>query len=126
MLDPDFDIATALEADLQPSRRTDGWTSERQHGFLTAIAAGASIESAARAQGLSASSAYSFRNSAKGAAFGIGWLAAQMLQRQRLADTVSARAFDGQSITITRPAPWSRTRSSRSRTSVRIAMPNGL
>lgn len=102
MLDPDFDIAAALESSLQSSRRADGWTTERQHGFLTDIAAGASIDSAAKAQGLSPSSAYSFRHSAKGAAFSIGWHAAQLLQRQRLADEVSARAFDGQTVTITR------------------------
>ncbi|HEU0045875.1 hypothetical protein [Sphingomonas sp.] len=102
-LDPDFDVATALESQLEPSRRADGWTAARQHGFLTLVATGHSIEAAARAQGLSASSAYSFRNSAKGAAFAVGWLAAQMLQRQRLADTVSARAFEGQTVTVTRP-----------------------
>lgn len=98
-----FDIGDAIEPRLQASRRPDGWTAARQRAFCEAVAAGASIESAARAQGLSASSAYSFRHSAKGAAFGIGWLAAQLLQRQRLADTVSARAFDGQTVTVTRP-----------------------
>lgn len=102
-LPADFDVAAALEHQLEPSRRADGWTAQAQHDFLRAIATGATIEGAARAQGLSAASAYSFRHSAKGAAFAIGWTAAQLLQRQRLADTVAARAFEGQVVTVTRP-----------------------
>ena len=102
-LHPDFNIGEAIAPTLSASRRADGWTAARQRAFCELIATGVSIEHAARAQGLSASSAYGFRNSAKGAAFNIGWTAAHLLQRQRLADTVSARVFDGQTVTITRP-----------------------
>ena len=97
-----FDVAAAIESSLEPSRRADGWTAQRQRAFCELVGTGATIESAARAQGLSASSAYSFRNSARGAAFAIGWTAAQLLQRQRLADVVASRAFEGQTVTITR------------------------
>lgn len=102
-LHPDFSVADAMADRLEPSRRADGWTAERQRGFCAALSAGASVENAARSQGLSPSSSYAFRNSAKGAAFAVGWTAAQLLQRQRLADTVAARAFEGQTLTITRP-----------------------
>ena len=98
-----FDVAAAMESSFECSRRGDGWIAARQRDFCTALAAGATIENAARSVGLSASSAYAFRNSAKGAAFNVAWNAAQLLQRQRLADEVAARAFEGQTVTITRP-----------------------
>ena len=98
-----FDVAAAMEPSLESSRRTDGWIAARQRDFCAAVAAGATIGNAARSVGLSASSAYAFRNSAKGAAFNVAWNAAQLLQRQRLADEVAARAFEGQTVTITRP-----------------------
>lgn len=102
-LPADFDLATALSAaPVTPSRRADGWTAERQCAFCGAVAAGQTVEGAARSVGLSASSAYAFRNSAAGAAFALGWAAANLLQRQRLADAVAARAFEGQTVTLTR------------------------
>lgn len=70
--------------------------------LLKSRATGATVENAARAVGLSPSSAYAFRNSARGAAFGIGWTAASMMQRQRLADVVMGRAFTGQTVTVSR------------------------
>ncbi len=84
------------------SRRADGWSCERQRIFLEALAEGATVEAAARLVGLSPASAYAFRQRAHGAAFALGWHAAMLLQRQKLADVLTARAFDGQVDTYTR------------------------
>ena len=84
------------------SRRADGWTPERQRSFLEFVAAGHTVDSACRCVGLSPQSAYAFRARAAGAAFAIGWHAAHLLQRQKLADALTARALDGQTVTTTR------------------------
>jgi len=98
-----FSFAGALEgADLEPSRRADGWTPDRQRLFLVTLAEGATVEAAAAKVGLSPQSAYAFRQRAGGAAFALGWHAALLLQRQKLADTLTSRAFDGQTDTYTR------------------------
>ena len=52
--------------DLTPSRRADGWSVAAQRAFCMAIAEGRPVEAAARALGLSGSSAYAFRNTAAG------------------------------------------------------------
>ncbi|GGE93993.1 hypothetical protein [Sphingomonas prati] len=83
--------------------RHDGWTPARQRRFLEAIADGATVEDAARAVGLTATAAYSFRRRAPGAAFALGWAAANLHARERLADTLVTRALEGQVETITRP-----------------------
>ena len=85
-----------------PSRRHEGWTAPRQREFLEGVALGHSVEAAARSVGLSPQSAYAFRASARGAVFALGWRAALLLARDRLADTLLARAMEGQTVTITR------------------------
>lgn len=90
------------DASIVGSRRADGWTCDRQRTFLAALAEGATVDAAAKLVGLSTSSAYAFRQRAHGAAFALGWHAALLLQRQKLADTLTARAFDGQVDTYTR------------------------
>jgi hypothetical protein len=87
---------------LVPSRRQDGWTAAAQRQFLEAIAEGISVECAAARVGLSPSSAYAFRRSARGAAFALGWRAASMIAREFVAATLMSRALDGQAETITR------------------------
>ena len=84
-----------------PSRRHDGWTPDRQRAFLAYLADGLTVGDAATLVGLSATSAYAFRNRAAGAAFNIGWSAALLLQRNRLVDELTSRAFRGQTETIT-------------------------
>ncbi|HEX8421637.1 MAG TPA: hypothetical protein VF638_16635 [Sphingomonas sp.] len=84
------------------SRRGDGWSGERQRAFCEALAQGSSVARACEMLGMSASSAYAFRSSARGAAFAIGWSAAQLLQRHRLADALAERALEGQVVTVTR------------------------
>ncbi|WP_375398761.1 hypothetical protein [uncultured Sphingomonas sp.] len=83
--------------------RHDGWTPERQRAFLCAIAEGETVERACRAVGLSVSSVYAFRQRAAGAAFALGWHAAGLLGRERIADRMMTRAIDGQVETVTRP-----------------------
>ena len=97
------DLAEALAAaPFVPSRKTEGWTASRQRRFLEFVALGHSVETAARTVELSPQSAYAFRASARGAVFALGWRAALVLARDRLADTLLARAFDGQTVTVTR------------------------
>ncbi|WP_326525470.1 hypothetical protein [Sphingomonas sp.] len=86
-----------------PSRRHDGWTADRQRAFLDYIAQGCTVDDAATLVGLSAASAYAFRQRAAGAAFAVGWQAALLLQRNRLADDLTSRAFRGQIETVIRP-----------------------
>lgn len=98
-----FTFGRALDGEgMIPSRRQDGWTADRQRDFLVAVAEGATVEKAAALVGLSPQSAYSLRQRANGAVFALGWCAALLLQRQKLADDLTRRAFDGQTDTVTR------------------------
>lgn len=98
---PRVDLAADAMARLTSSRRGDGWTGERQRAFCEALAQGSSVARACEMLGMSVSSAYAFRSSARGAAFAIGWSAAQLLQRHRLADALAERALEGQVVTVT-------------------------
>lgn len=84
-------------------QRHDGWTPDKQRPFLEAVARGFTVEQACRFVGMSPSSAYAFRNRAAGAAFALGWRAANLLAREHIADALLARAIDGQVETTTRP-----------------------
>ncbi|WP_375395776.1 hypothetical protein [uncultured Sphingomonas sp.] len=104
--DGNEDGAYTLESpatDAQGRSRQDGWTPKRQHTFLTALAEGHTVEQCCRFVGLTVSSAYALRRRAAGAAFALGWQAAALLARDTFADTLAARAIDGQTETITRP-----------------------
>ncbi|OYX37657.1 hypothetical protein [Sphingomonas sp. 32-62-10] len=85
------------------AERADGWTPDRQRSFLTAVAEGHTVEAACRLVGLTHQSAYAFRRRAAGATFALGWQAATLLARDKIADVLLARALDGQVETITRP-----------------------
>jgi hypothetical protein len=86
----------------RPAIRNDGWTPDRQARFLAAIAEGHLVRDACAMVGLSVTSAYAFRRRAGGAAFALGWAAANLHAREVLADTLLARAVEGQVETITR------------------------
>ncbi|WP_294336598.1 hypothetical protein [uncultured Sphingomonas sp.] len=95
-LEEDFARAAASEGPVfTTSRRSDGWTPDRQRGFLDYLAQGCTVSDAATLVGMSATSAYAFRKRAAGAAFAVGWSAAQLLQRNRLADDLMGRALKG-------------------------------
>jgi len=83
--------------------RQDGWTPDAQRAFLEAVAEGHTVEAACRIVGLSFQSAYALRRRAAGASFALGWQAASLLARNRLADALVCRAIDGQVETVTRP-----------------------
>ncbi|MFZ3485703.1 hypothetical protein [Sphingomonas sp. 3-13AW] len=92
--------------------RHDGWTPERQRRFLESIADGLTVEDGCAVVGLSVASAYALRRRAAGAGFALGWHAANLLARERIADTLLARALHGQTETGTRPdgGTWTRHR----------------
>lgn len=93
---------TALPALADRNQRYDGWTPDRQRTFLEAIAEGHTVGSACALVGMAQSSAYALRRRAAGAGFALGWRAANPLAREKVADTLLARAIDGQVETITR------------------------
>jgi hypothetical protein len=99
-LDAEPAAAPSAEA---PRLRHDGWTPERQRRFLESIAEGHTVEDACRTVGLSVASAYALRRRAAGAGFALGWHGANLLARERIADTLLARAIHGQTETGTRP-----------------------
>ena len=94
---------TALPALADRAQRYDGWTPDRQRAFLEAIAEGHTVGSACALVGMAQSSAYALRRRAAGAGFALGWRAANLLARDKVADTLLARAIDGQVETLTRP-----------------------
>lgn len=86
----------------QPTQRADGWTPERRAAFLEALAEGHTVEAACGFVGLSVASAYALRRREGAEAFALGWRAACLLARDRLADLLTSRAIDGQVETYTR------------------------
>ena len=92
------------------SRRLDGWSAAHQRRFLEAIGEGHGVEAACRCVGLSATSAYAFRRTAKGAAFALGWRAASLVAREAIAETLLVRALEGQVDTYVRADGTSVTR----------------
>lgn len=79
-----------------PATRRDGWSPERQRIFLEVLAETGVIRAACEACGLSARSAYNLRFRADGIAFRLGWDAAVLIARARLADELMTRAIEGQ------------------------------
>lgn len=72
----------------EPSRKTCGWSADRQRFFIETLAETGSVHLSAKAAGLSARSAYALR--VRSTAFSAAWDAAQQLAVGRL----SALAFD--------------------------------
>ncbi|MES3094442.1 hypothetical protein [Sphingomonas aerolata] len=106
--DPDPHQPPLDALDLMPpgaacgSRRQDGWSAANQRRFLEALAEGHGVDVAARRVGLSATSAYAFRRTAKGAVFALGWRAAALVARDSIAETLLVRALEGTVDTIVR------------------------
>jgi hypothetical protein len=75
--------------------RVDGWTPERITIFLHALAECGVVRDAARAAGMSRSSAYAFRTRPEGRGFADGWESAELIGRRRLADELMSRALHG-------------------------------
>lgn len=75
--------------------RHDGWTAERQRGFLRALADTGCISEAAHATGITPRSAYRLRNHPEGTAFAAAWDQALQLAAARLMTTAYERAIKG-------------------------------
>jgi hypothetical protein len=80
--------AGAVDFTPQPSRKTGGWSADRQRLFIETLAETGSVHMAAKSAGLSARGAYGLR--VRSSAFADAWDAAQQLAVGRL----SALAFD--------------------------------
>ena len=85
-----------------PSTKIDGWSGAHQKRFLEAIADGGTVRDACKLVRLSPQSAYAFRRKPKGRAFDLGWKAADLLAREKVAADILVRALDGQEHTTTR------------------------
>lgn len=87
---------TAPEFNAAATRsRHDGWTPERQHDFIQALAESACIAEACGAVGMSPSSAYRLRALPAASAFRQAWDIALDYAIRRLGDAALARALHG-------------------------------
>jgi hypothetical protein len=82
--------------------RADGWTAGRRAAFLTHLADNGVVSEAAAAVGKSLASAYALRRRAGGYSFNLGWEAALLLARRRVADELMAVAIKGETSVWTR------------------------
>jgi hypothetical protein len=76
-------------------QRHDGWTPERQRGFIEALADTGSVEAACKAVDMSQPGAYHLRRQPGAASFRKAWEAALQLGVQRVEDVVMDRALNG-------------------------------
>jgi hypothetical protein len=111
------DITLATPA---PQSRVDGWSPQRQRLFVETLAATGIVRAACEAVQISERAAYGLRLRRDGTAFRLGWDAAILIARARLADTLLARAIEGQEEVITRDEDGTQMR--RHRHDNRLAM----
>lgn len=78
-----------------PCHRHDGWTAARQIGFIEALAETGCVDHACRHVGMSDSSAYRLRRSARGDPFREAWDAALDYAHHRLEQAALSRALNG-------------------------------
>ena len=76
--------------------RRDGWTSDRQHAFVWALARIPSITAAARGVGMTPSSAHRLRNSPGAEDFARAWDTAWQMGMDTLVETAIDRGMNGQ------------------------------
>lgn len=86
-------VATYIPVTLRA--RHDGWTADRQRGFLRALADTGCISEAAHATGITPRSAYRLRHHPEGRAFAAAWDQALQLAAARLMTTAYERAIKG-------------------------------
>ncbi|KQN81128.1 helix-turn-helix domain containing protein [Sphingomonas sp. Leaf62] len=75
--------------------RSDGWSDKKQRDFIETLADGGSVADAARAVGMSPSTAYRLRRSPGGEAFARAWDAAVAQAVGMLVDVAFDRAING-------------------------------
>lgn len=94
--DPEPDPELAFEPVPSASKRHDGWTPERQRGFIQALAQVGIVAWAAEVVGMSRKSAYALlKRAGPGSAFARAWREAQAMGRSRVRFTAIDRALHG-------------------------------
>lgn len=84
----------------ETAARADGWTLEKQAGFLRALSASHSVSEAARIVGMSRQSAYRLRSRLKGQPFDLAWEVAFHHSYDVLAHTALERALNGVEVPV--------------------------
>lgn len=100
----DNETEDQIPFDPVPSRtgRKDGWTAERQRGFIAALARCGSVSAAAKHVGMSASSAYRLLEREGSESFAEAWDLAAEMGRDHIRDCSIDRATDGAWVPVTR------------------------
>lgn len=80
--------------------RHDGWTPERQRGFIAALADSGSVKAAAHAVNMTPEGAYLLRRHPQAGEFRKAWEAALQLGVQRLEDVAMERALYGVEVPV--------------------------
>jgi hypothetical protein len=80
-------------------RRHDGWTADKQVGFIEALAESACVDDACKRVGMSRQSAYALRRRVDAQSFRAAWDCALDYAVRRLSDAAFSRALNG----VTRP-----------------------
>lgn len=80
--------------------RHDGWTAERQRGFIEALADTGSVRRAAESVNMGPEGAYRLRRHPQAGAFRKAWDAALALGVQRLEDIAMERALEGVEVPV--------------------------
>jgi hypothetical protein len=103
MTNPSIPTPEQIAAAIAPrTQRADGWLPQRQRIFRAAVADGSTVGEACDLVGVSPASAYAFRRTAPGAAFGIAWRAGTILAREVLEDRLMEWAYKGVRETVTK------------------------
>ncbi|MBB6425422.1 hypothetical protein [Sphingopyxis sp. JAI128] len=89
-----MDDAAPNPADI-PAPGSYHWTPKLQRAFLESLATTGSVKIASTSVGMSPRAAYDLRHKPQGAAFKLGWAAATLIARSRLADELLDRAIWG-------------------------------
>ncbi len=76
-------------------QRHDGWSADRQRGFIVALADSGCVSQACRVVGVAPQSAYRLRRHPKGQPFAIAWDMAIRCASVRLVDIAMERAIHG-------------------------------
>ena len=89
-----MDDATPNPADI-PAPGSYHWTPKLQRAFLESLATTGSVKIASASVGMSPRATYDLKHKPQGAAFRLGWAAAVLIARGRLADELLDRAIWG-------------------------------
>ena len=81
-------------------KRHDGWTPERQRGFIEALADTGSVKAAAHAVNMTPEGAYLLRRHPQGKSFRKAWEAALALGVMQLEDIAMQRALHGVEVPV--------------------------